>query len=52
MSVGCSTTQSSSVERDESAHISHISPAEKNPHSLQERIAWRVSAIAREICSG
>src|SRR5437773_8066442 len=52
MSVGCSTTQSSSVERDESAHNSHISPAEKNPHSLQERIAWRVSAIAREICSG
>src|SRR5437762_7734092 len=52
MSVGCSTTQSSSVERDESAHISHISPAENNPHSLQERLAWRVSAIAREICSG
>src|SRR5204863_98360 len=29
MSVGCSTTQSSSVERDESAHVSHISREEK-----------------------
>ena len=32
--------------------MSQISPAEKNPHSLQERIDCRVSMIAREICSG
>src|SRR6266496_2294232 len=52
MSVACSTTQSSSVEREESAHMSQISPAAKNPQSLQERIDRRVSVIAREICSG
>jgi hypothetical protein len=52
MSVGCSTTQSNSVVREESAHISQSSPAAKNPQRLQERIAWRVSAMAREICSG
>src|SRR6266487_702466 len=52
MSVACSTTQSSSVEREESAHMSQISPAAKNPQSLQERIDRRVSVIARAICSG
>src|SRR4029077_4379919 len=52
MSVGCPTTQSNSVEREESRHISQISLAAKNPHKLQGRIAWRVSAIARPICSG
>jgi len=38
--------------REESAHISQSSLVEKNPQRLQERIDWRVSAIAREICSG
>src|SRR6266496_3726799 len=52
MSVACSTTQSSSVEREESAHMSQISPAAKNPQSLQERIDCRVSLMARAICSG
>ena len=51
MSVGCSTTQSNSVEREESPHISQISLAAKNPHKLHGRIAWRVSPIARAICS-
>src|SRR6266481_8211053 len=52
MSVGCSTTQSNSVEREESAHMSQISSAAKKPQSLQDLIDWRVSAIARAICSG
>src|SRR5437899_4624865 len=52
MSVGCSTTQSNSVEREESAHMSHISSAVKNPQSLQDLIDCRVSVIARAICSG
>ena len=32
--------------------MSQISPAAKNPQSLQERIDCRVSVIARAICSG
>src|SRR6266550_3414296 len=52
MSVGCSTTQSNSVEREESAHMSQISSAVKNPQSLQDLIDCRVSVIARAICSG
>src|SRR6266550_6996227 len=52
MSVGCSTTQSNSVEREESAHMSQIASAVKNPQSLQDLIDCRVSVIARAICSG
>ena len=47
MSVGCSTTQSKSVEREESAAYFAYSLAAKN-HKACRPNDWRVSAMARE----